>query len=195
MDLTRMIAPKSDQIEHWLPVVGYEGAYEVSDLGRVRSLDRITSHGHKRRGLIRKPTAMPAGYLLVNLWHGNSPRIWLVHRLVLAAFVGPAPEDAEGRHGVGGTGNNELANLTWGTHSENQFDQVAHGTHANASKDACPAGHEYTAANTYVYPGRAHRGCRECRRAHMRAWKDANPDRARELGREANRRYRERKAA
>jgi hypothetical protein len=138
---------------------------------------------------------MPSGYQVVTLWRDGSQRTHLVHRLVLTAFVGPAPEGIEGRHGVEGPGNNELTNLAWGTHSENQFDQVAHGTHANASKDVCPSGHEYTAANTYVYPGRAHRGCRECRRINARAWKAANLDRARELGREATRRYRDKKAA
>src|SRR5579885_1363956 len=47
--------------------------------------------------------------------------------------------------------NNRLTNLSWGTHSENQFDQVAHGTHHHAAKDRCPAGHAYDAANTYIF--------------------------------------------
>ena len=184
----------SDQ-ERWLPVNGYEGHYEVSDLGGVRSLDRITSQGHQWRGRVMKQTPMPTGYLMVNLWRDNKSRMHLVHRLILTAFVGPAPEGCEVLHGDGNPAHNDLVNLTWGTHSENQLAQVAHGTHANASKDACPSGHEYTDANTYVYPGRAHRGCRTCRRTNARAWKAANPDRAHELSREANRRYRDKKAA
>lgn len=169
MDLTESIAPRSDQVnERWLAVPGYEGRYEVSDLGNVRSLDRIRSHGRRWRGRTLKPYPMPRGYLMVNLWLDNTQRIWLVHRLVLLVFVGPAPEGMEGLHRDGDNTNNNLSNLRWGTHSENQLDQVAHGTHVNASKDACPSGHEYTEANTYIYPGRPHRGCRTCRRAHAR---------------------------
>lgn len=115
------------------------------------------------------PTAMPSGYRIVTLWREGKQRSGLVHRLVLSAFVTSPREGVEGLHRDGDPTNNALTNLAWGTHSENQFDQVAHGTHANASKDACPSGHEYTEANTYYYPGRPHRGCRTCRRAHAQA--------------------------
>ncbi|HEV7195571.1 MAG TPA: NUMOD4 motif-containing HNH endonuclease, partial [Pedococcus sp.] len=139
----------------------------VSNLGRVRSLDRITDRGRKWRGRIMSPAPMgPSGYLVVTLWRDGKQRTALVHRLVLTAFVGPS--DFEVRHKYGDPADNRLAHLAWGTHSENQFDQVAHGTHANASKDECPAGHAYDEANTYVYPGRAHRGCRACRRSYAR---------------------------
>jgi len=157
--------------EKWLPVNGYEGAYQVSDLGRVRSLDRVTSHGHRRTGVILQPIAMPKGYLVVNLWWANESRIWLVHRLVLIAFVGPEPFGMEALHGDGDPTNNVLANLRWGTHAENQRDQVAHGTHANASKDECRKGHPYNEANTYTYPGRIKRACRICRRGYSRAFR------------------------
>lgn len=93
-----------------------------------------------------------------------------MHRLVLSAFVGPAPEGMEALHRDGSRANNRIANLAWGTHAQNQRDQLAHGTHAHASKDSCPSGHPYTPENTYNYPGRPHRGCRTCRRAHMRAY-------------------------
>lgn len=192
MDLTQSIEPRSDQ-ERWLPIAGYEGRYEVSDLGRVRSLDRVRSHGKRWRGRVLKPVPMPRGYLLVNLWFDNSQRMRLIHRLVLTAFDGPAPDGTEGRHLDGDPTNNTIDNLVWGTHSENQLDQVLHGTHVNASKDACPSGHAYTEANTYVYPGKPHRGCRECRREHARAWKAANPERSRELALAASRKYQAKK--
>jgi len=107
---------------------------------------------------------MPSGYLIVNLWWANQPRIWLIHRLVLIAFVGLQPDGMEALHRDGDPGNNTLSNLRWGTHSENQLDQVAHGTHANAAKDRCREGHLFDDANTYTYPGRNKRGCRACRR-------------------------------
>jgi hypothetical protein len=172
MDLTNTIVPKSDQLEQWRPVVGYEGSYEVSDFGNVRSLNRITDRGRQWRGRLMSPAPMgPSGYLIVTLWRDGSQRTHLVHRLVLSAFVGPAPEGAEGLHGIGGPADNRLSNLAWGTHSENQFDQVAHGTHGHASKTHCPQNHPYDDENTYVYPGRAHRGCRACRREHTRNYK------------------------
>jgi hypothetical protein len=157
-------------MENWRAVVGYEGIYEVSDLGRVRSLNRVTSHGHRRAGRVMRPVVAPRGYVLVNLWRENRSRMWLVHRLVLTAFVGEAPPETEGRHLDGDSGNNALTNLMWGTHSENQYDQVTHGTHKHAAKDECPAGHPYDEANTYIYPGRPHRGCRTCRRDYSREY-------------------------
>lgn len=168
IDMTESIAPRSDQMERWRAVRGYEGSYEVSDLGRVRSLDRVTDRGRRWRGRFMTGSPMANDYLLVTLWRDGTQRSHLVHRLVLSAFTGPAPEGAEALHGDGNPANNALANLTWGTHSENQAGQVSHGTHANAAKTHCPAGHTYDETNTYVYPGRSKRGCRACRREHMR---------------------------
>lgn len=173
VDLTESIAPRSDQVENWRAIPGYEGSYEVSDLGRVRSLDRIISSGHRRRGLILKPIRHERGYPMVNLWRSNSQRMQLVHRLVLAAFIGPAPKGFESLHADGDATNAALSNLSWGTHSENEYDQVDHGTHHHAAKTHCPAGHPYDEANTYVYPGRAHRGCRTCRREYARNYAGA----------------------
>lgn len=158
----------AEPTERWLPVVGYEGSYEVSDLGRVRSTDRITDRGRKWRGRIMKPSRMSSGYLQVTFWRNGKQSSHLVHRVVLTAFIGPAEHGIEALHGPGGTADNSLTNLAWGTHSQNQYDQVNSGTHPHASKDRCPAGHPYDETNTYIYPGRAHRGCRICRRAHSR---------------------------
>lgn len=195
MDISDTLAPKSDQLEEWRRIPGYEGRYDVSNLGRVRSLDRVRANGRKWRGRILKPVPMARGYLSVNLWLDNTPRMHLIHRLVLAAFVGPVPEGAEGRHSDGNSSNNQLVNLEWGTHSENQYDQVAHGTHHHAALTHCPAGHPYDDENTYVYPGRPHRACRTCRRENGRKWREANPDRAQELNRAANRRYQNKRKA
>lgn len=158
-------------MENWLPIVGYEGAYEVSDLGRVRSLNRVTDRGRNWRGRIMTPAVMPRGYRIVTLWQEGRQRTALLHRLVLSAFAGPAPEGFEGLHGDGDPDNNRLSNLRWGTRSENQFDQVTHGTHANASKTHCPQNHPYDEANTYLLPGRPHRICRTCRAAYQRDYK------------------------
>lgn len=180
-------------MEKWLPVPGYSGAYEASDKGRVRALDRVTDRGRRWRGQMMTPTSMPRGYQVVSLWRNGKQETALVHRLVLFAFVGPEPEGMEGLHADGNPGNNSLSNLRWGTHSENQLEQVAHGTHANASLETCPAGHPYNDENTYFYPGKPHRACRICRRDNLRNWKAANPERSSQLAREATARYRKKK--
>lgn len=156
--------------ENWRAIPGHEGSYEVSDLGRVRSLDRITDRGRRWRGRMMTPYPMRNGYLIVTLWRQGKQRTWLVHRLVLSAFVGLPAEGDEGLHRDGDQTNNTLANLAWGTHSDNQFDQVAHGTHAHASKTECPQGHAFTEENTYFYPGKPHRACRTCRRDYSREY-------------------------
>lgn len=124
--------------ERWLPVVGYEGLYEVSDRGRVRSLDRILVRRGKngpmnvrRRGQILKPGTVESGHQLVVLGRGVSK---LVHALVLIAFVGPRPPRFDSRHLDGDPANNQLKNLCWGTRSENILDAVRHGTYRNGAR-------------------------------------------------------------
>lgn len=177
-------------MERWAPIPGYEGAYEVSDRGNVRSLDRVTDRGRRWKGRVMTPSPMRNGYMTVTLWRDGRQRSRLVHRLVLDAFVGKAPEGHEALHANGDRGDNRLANLSWGTHSENQLDQVSHGTHHRASRTHCPAGHPYDAENTYTYPGKPHRACRVCRAKYIREWRANNPERARELDRAAEARYR-----
>jgi hypothetical protein len=69
-------------VEAWMPVTGFESLYEVSDSGRVRSLQRKTTSGR-----ILKPTADKDGYLKVSLSKNNRKETKFVHRLVAAAFV------------------------------------------------------------------------------------------------------------
>ena len=105
--------------EIWKPVLGYEGQYEVSDKGRIKSYRR-----HKE-GQILRPGCMPQGHLSVALGRKNSQ---CVHKLVLNAFVGVAPDGYECLHANGNPADNRLENLRWGTRSENIRDAVRHGT-------------------------------------------------------------------
>lgn len=179
--------------EVWKPISGYEGAYEVSSLGRVQSLDRITDRGRRWKGRLMTPSSMPSGYRVVTLWKDGKQKVALVHRLVLFAFVGQPQEGEEVLHIDGSPDNNELSNLRWGSHSENELDKIDHGTHVNASKDFCPSGHPYDSENTYWYPGKPHRACRKCRRENLRRWKSENPERATEIARRADIRFRNKK--
>ncbi len=135
--------------ERWLPVVGFEDRYEVSDHGRVRS----------RRG-IRKPSVKPRGYHIFDLYRGNGPEYRSAHRLVLEAFVGMPPEGTQALHWDDDPSNNHLSNLRWGTSSDNQLDAVRNGTHSNTRKTHCPRGHVLLGRN--IRPIRARQGHREC---------------------------------
>jgi hypothetical protein len=151
--------------ERWLPIPEYEGLYEVSDRGRVRS---ILGRGKWPAGRILSAQTFARGHKSVKLSVGGRSRRRFVHRLVLLAFVGEPRADQEALHGDGVAGNNNLDNLRWGTRSENLYDRVRHGVHHHAIKTHCPQGHPYDAVNTYrCKDGR--RMCRTCLRERNRA--------------------------
>ena len=124
--------------ELWLPVFGYEGLYEVSDYGRVKSLARVVPHARwgEQRIFERllKPGRDKDGYLQVGLYKEGQKKKCQVHRLVLEAFVEPCPEGEECRHLNGVRDDNRLENLAWGTPKENKADQVLHGTKAKGER-------------------------------------------------------------
>jgi len=121
----------------WLPVAGYEGLYEVSSCGSIRSLPRKTRTG-LLGGRTLKPQIQKNGYHRVTLSRdGKSARL-LVHRIVLCAFRGPCPAGQEARHLNGNAADNRVVNLAWGTRSENAFDRVRHGTLPNNSGERHP---------------------------------------------------------
>lgn len=119
--------------EQWKPVVGLEEYYEISSEGRVRTKPRVVMFGGQKRhvsGAIRKPWRHKRdGHLYIDLYVGNVAHKRKIHRLVLEAFVGSAPEDSpQCRHLDGVPSNNNLDNLQWGTAQENADDMLRHGT-------------------------------------------------------------------
>ncbi len=115
-------------LERWLDIPGYAGRYQVSDLGRVRSLNRRVRicHGATRplKGRILRPAGGKSGHVSVALGKGNSKD---VHVLVLRAFVGPPPKEHEALHLNHKPADNRLSNLKWGTRSENMKMEYAAG--------------------------------------------------------------------
>lgn len=104
--------------EQWRPIPGYEGRYDVSDMGRVRNAVTL----QVLRGLPSN------GYLQVHLYHPDGSHRCRINRLVLLAFAGPCPAGMESAHEDGDRTNNVLTNLRWKTPGENAMDRMRHGT-------------------------------------------------------------------
>lgn len=182
LDLTKegLAVDATHEQEVWRPVVGFEGSYEVSSLGRVRSIDRHVPNGPGRmqywRGRVLKasPTNRGAGrapkYLNVALRLAGKSYHVQVHHLVLEAFVGPRPPGLECLHANDIGTDNRVENLRWGTGSENVCEMVKNGLHHLAKRTHCKFGHEFTPDNTvYRKTGwGVYRRCRECRRREHR---------------------------
>jgi NUMOD4 motif len=113
--------------ERWLPVPGYEGFYDVSDYGGVRSVRHMTAAGW-RGGRVLSPFLDGDGYFRVNLSRYGKLLSCPVHVLVLKAFVRQPVSGEQGRHGIGGKTDNSLGNLCWGTPQENSDDKYRDGT-------------------------------------------------------------------
>lgn len=149
--------------EVWLPVVGYEGFYEVSDQGRVRSVDRTVQTKDGRRMSFRSRMIAlhldECGYPEAVLSRNCRGKTIGVHRLVCAAFHGPKPDWAHCvRHLNGVPTDNRPDNLTWGTRSENMQDKARHGTNHWLNQTHCKHGHEFSPENTaYTRGGRKRR--------------------------------------
>ena len=109
--------------EIWKSVVNYEGLYEVSNYGKVKSLSRPGC----RKDRILKPTRNRGGYLYVFLAKDGKNKFFTNHRLTLIAFKGPCPEGMEARHLDGNQLNNYIDNLEWNFHIINVGDKVNNG--------------------------------------------------------------------
>lgn len=121
-----------NEVEEWRPVVGREGIYEISSLGNLRSVDRMSIRKRGNRvfkypikGRLLRPFVNRHGYLMGGLVKPNSKA---VHKIVIEAFVGPCPDGLQTRHLDGNRRNNRASNLCYGTAKENAKDKRDHGT-------------------------------------------------------------------
>ena len=105
-------------MEEWKSIPGYEGLYEVSNLGRVRSVERCDRFNRKIVSKILKPNYV-SGYLRVGMYKNKTFKYYLIHRLVAQAFL-PNPDNLpEVNHKDEDKSNNKVNNLEWCDRSYN----------------------------------------------------------------------------
>lgn len=159
----------SDFPERWLPT--HVDGYEVSSLGRVRSIDRqvVCRNGTVKnlRGKILHGVINVKRNCYRQLKLGDSALNQKIHRLVAVAFHGEPQEGQLVRHLDGDVLNNCASNLAWGYPVDNSADQKIHGTHfyEEGRYQVCKNGHPLVGGNVYRMPCRPNsRYCRACRR-------------------------------
>lgn len=113
---------KDIEFEIWKDITGYEGVYQVSNFGRIKSLGRFLKRGESKifvDEFIMSGGSTPIGYKTVNLTKNKVRKAFSVHRLVAKAFI-PNPEGKpEVNHIDGDKLNNNYTNLEWCTRREN----------------------------------------------------------------------------
>lgn len=162
--------------EEWRDIPGYEGYYQASDQGRIRSLDRVI---YRRDGIVsNKPGRVlkqffDKRYMKVKLYvPGRPAKTPRVHTLVMRAFYGQRPKGLVICHYDGDPTNNSLDNLRFGTCADNMADMIRHGTNHNASKTHCKRGHEFNEQNTRILR-KGGRECLPCKRFLSKRYREA----------------------
>ena len=126
---TIMETKTSAQATLWKPILGYEGSYEVSNDGQVRSLDRVTTRADGRKyqlkGKLCSQAMISRGYTKVTLFKDGKRKLHYVHRLMAVAFFGPSDELV--RHLDDDKAHNHIENLAYGSALDNHQDAIRNG--------------------------------------------------------------------
>ena len=118
----------------WKDIKGFEGIYQVSNLGEVRSLDRTVSFNGKSmaiKGEIKKQSLVNKGYMKVTLYKNNVGTGKYVHRLVAETFINNKDNKPTVNHKDFNKLNNNVDNLEWNTYFENNQHSFVNGRHEN----------------------------------------------------------------
>lgn len=150
-------------MEHWRPVVGWEKKYEVSDLGRVRSVNRHLKYpdGHTQfvKGKQLFLNQVNSGYLQVSLYNKCRAHKYYVHQLVASAFIPNPNRFQEIHHKDYDKTNNAASNLEWTSHLMNIIDLR---NTVDEYKDSHNKFHTHTCATCGVPVSYGSKHCRKC---------------------------------
>lgn len=142
--------------EAWRLIEGYP-KYAVSDMGRIANVETRTLMTPQKQGRPEYPQ-----YAVI-IRNDDGKKNFLVHRLVLEAFVGPRPEGMFGCHNNGDPSDNRLENLRWDTPKNNSADMIRHGTNHYRNLTHCKRGHLLEDPNLTKNGKKTnHRKCRAC---------------------------------
>ncbi len=123
----------------WKPVPGFGGFYEASDMGDIRTVERVVTKLHrsgktiqqKYKSRILKPSRSDKyGHMVVHIGFDGKTCNVAVHRLVLLAFTGEPSAGQEACHNNGNASDNRVSNLRWDSHLSNNQDRRKHGNYA-----------------------------------------------------------------
>jgi hypothetical protein len=121
-------------MEIWKDIIGYEGLYQVSNMGNVKSLDKYINGKFNSKRFIKGRILIPmrnGRYSIITLHKNQIQKGFTVHRLVAQSFL-PNPNNYPVvMHLDNDTSNNSVSNLQWGTQSHNLLQCVADGRHNN----------------------------------------------------------------
>ena len=157
-------------IEEWRPIEGYEGLYEVSNTGQVRSLDKYDSMNRFLRGRILRLFTDGLGYLRAQLYSNSKRKSFLVHRLVAQAFI-PNPDNLpQVNHRDENPSNDNVDNLEWCDGKYN----VNYGTRIDRIRDIRLKNGTYTGLSKEEY---------------RKKWYQEKKDKINERRREYNKKY------
>lgn len=161
--------------EEWRPIPDWP--YEVSSLGRVRSVERevVYSDGRRYRypSVVLRPQTVAHGYQAVYLGVNRRRRSRRIHQLVALAWHGEPPPGQQVRHKNGVAADNRPENLQYGTPMQNTLDSIRHGTHPSIwrlHQEYCKWNHLLRMPNLSVrfLERTGGRQCLACHRAHAR---------------------------
>lgn len=182
-------------METFRPVPGYEGLYEVSDMGTVRSLPRKTlgrwGSTKTSPGRTLVPYKQESGYERLSLSKGGKSSGKLVHRLVAQAFLPPSEGRPYVNHIDRVRDNNKLSNLEWCTPKENSEHAALDG---RLRRTHCKQGHEFTPDNI-VQRADDERSCRKCAKDYKKLYQQEKRDKVNEYQKYWHRAYRKRQRA
>ena len=180
-------------MEEWRSIPGYEGLYEVSSYGRVKSLEKYR-YNNGRKQLLKERILKPhntKGYFMICLYKNKTYKSYQIHRLVAQVFI-PNPDNLpEVNHRDENPGNNNVENLEWCDHKYNMnYNDVLKRRSQRMKENGI---YEKIALKNIKYPELIGLDEREYMREYMREYREEHREHYREYQREYRREYRKRK--